>query len=79
MESSHFNYLYLHKLSLETNNLHFRKAFRSLDSCLVKRVGVGVGTFIVNVTLNTHYNTHLKYREAKNKQKGNFPHWPMFA
>ena len=31
----HFNYLYLHKLSLETNNLNFRKAFRSLGSCLV--------------------------------------------
>ena len=28
-------FYFLHKLFLETNNLHFRKAFRSLDSCLV--------------------------------------------
>ena len=28
-------FYFLHKLSLETNNLHFRKAFRSLGSCLV--------------------------------------------
>ena len=34
---THFNFLFLHKLSLETNNLYFRKAFRSLCSCRVKR------------------------------------------
>ena len=27
-------FYFLHKLSLETNNLHFRKAFHSLGSCL---------------------------------------------
>ena len=27
-------FYFLHKLFLETNNLHFCKAFRSLDSCL---------------------------------------------
>ena len=38
----HFNFLFVHKLSLETNNLHFRKAFRSLYSCLVKRLKIDI-------------------------------------
>ena len=40
-------FYFLHKLSLETNNLHFRKDFRRLYSCLVKR-----DTIVPNPNIN---------------------------
>ena len=56
----HFNFLFLHKLSLETNNLHFRKAFRSLCSCLVKKKNRYDRIYIaLNTSKQNHYDNRV--------------------